>query len=218
MPTWSRAVHGVVFAVAALTLILQFALTGTGPADPTLPDPGVLPSVVRFFSFFTILSNIMVAAISLLLMLDRPLSLPVRVLRVDSLVAIVITAVVHWFLLRPLGTPEGFLGILDDSLHVVVPLLAVLAWLVAGPRTAVDAAPGTSVAVLLGALAFPLVYAAWTFAYGAISSWYPYGFIDVTVIGYGPALRMAGIILAVFVGLAAAVEGVEQVRARMRLG
>lgn len=213
LPGPARLVHAAVAGVAAAVLLTQFVLTGTGPMDPTVPDPGPVVSVIRFFSFFTILSNTLVALTSLLLALGRPMSLALRVLRVDSLVAIVITAVVHWFLLRPLGVEDGILGVLDVFLHIVVPALAVLAWLVAGPRTAVGAPPGTARRVYAAAMIYPLAYGAWTFLHGALSGWYPYPFIDVGQVGYGRAVVMALLILLAFLVLAAALEGVERLLA-----
>ncbi|GAA1723267.1 Pr6Pr family membrane protein [Brachybacterium phenoliresistens] len=210
-----RALHGAVFAVTALTAVTQFVLTGTGPFDPSSPDPGTIPSMVRFFSFFTIQSTILVAVTSLLLAMGRPLTLGLRVLRVDSLVAIVITAVVHWFLLRPLGTEPGIIGVLDTLLHVVGPALAVLAWILAGPRTAVGAPRGLGLRVTAWALVFPVLFGAWTFLHGAVTHWYPYPFIDVPTVGYGPAVAMALGVLAAFVVLAAGLEGIERAVAQV---
>ena len=210
-----RALHGAVFMVTALTVITQFLLTGTGPFDPSEPDPGPIPSMVRFFSFFTIQSTILVAVTSLLFAMGRPLTPGLRVLRIDSLVAIVITAVVHWFLLRPLGTEAGIIGILDALLHVVGPALAVLAWILAGPRTAVGAPRGLGLRVTGAALVFPVLFGAWTFLHGAVTRWYPYPFIDVPTVGYGPAVGMALGVLVAFIVLAAGLEAVERAAAQV---
>lgn len=202
-------------AVAAFALCAQFALTGTGPGEPLPgtpadPDPGVLVSVIRFFSFFTILSNLLVLISSLPLALGRRLGPLMQVLRVDALVAIVITGVVHWFLLRPLGVASGFPGTVDALLHIVVPVAAVLTWTLGEPRGRI-----TARTVLL-ALVFPLVYAAWTFAHGAMTGWYPYPFIDVPVTGYPAAIGMAaGVLLAFIVG-AVALWGIDVAAARLR--
>lgn len=50
-----------------------------------------------------------------------------RVVRLDALVGITVTGVVHWFLLRPLLELDGMSYVTDKLLHVAVPLLAVIA-------------------------------------------------------------------------------------------
>lgn len=193
-----RASHAALALLALTVLLLQFLATGTGPADPADPDPGVGVSVVRFFSYFTIASNLLVAASALLQALDRPMTLPLRVLRVDAITAIIITGVVHWFLLRPLNEDTGYLAVLDTCLHIVVPIAAVLVWLFAAftaPRAGPRRLP---LGVMIGSLLFPLAYAIWTFAHGAATGWYPYPFIDVIQLGYPRSLRMAALVLISF--------------------
>ena len=48
-----------------------------------------------------------------------------RVLRLDAVLGIAVTGVVHWSLLRPIRTSRGASYVADKLLHVVVPLLAV---------------------------------------------------------------------------------------------
>lgn len=57
-----------------------------------------------------------------------------RVLRLAGLVGITITAVVHFFLLRPLLDLDGLDYLADKLLHMVVPMLAVAGWALFGPR------------------------------------------------------------------------------------
>jgi hypothetical protein len=49
-----------------------------------------------------------------------------------------VTGLVHWFLLRPLLHRHGDDLVADELLHVVVPILAVVGWLVSGPRPAMS--------------------------------------------------------------------------------
>lgn len=188
----SRLLNTILCAVATFGLVAQFMLTGTGPADPGAPDPGVVTSMIRFFSFFTVLSNLMVVVTSLPMALGKRLSYPLRVLRLNAVAAVVITGVVHWFLLRPGSNLTGFTVVVDTVTHIIVPILAVVVWLVAGPRGM------TGRFVVAGSFAFPVLYAGWIFLYGALTSWYPYHFIDVPSIGYGQALTMAAVIFVAF--------------------
>lgn len=191
----SRLLNTILCAVATFGLLAQFTLTGTGPADPNDPDPGVVTSMIRFFSFFTVLSNLMVVVTSLPLALGRRPGFPLRVLRLNAIAAVVITGLVHWFLLRPGSDLTGFAIVVDAVTHVIVPILAVAVWLAAGPRGM------TGRPVVAGSFLFPVLYAGWIFLHGALAGWYPYHFIDVSSIGYGQALTMAAIIFVAFAAL-----------------
>jgi hypothetical protein len=56
-------------------------------------------------------------------------------------------------------------------------------WLVFGPR------PRTTGATVARALLWPVLWIGYTLAHGAVSGWYPYGFLDVGDPGYAVALR-----------------------------
>ena len=111
-------------------------------------------------------------------------------LRLDALVGIAVTGVVHWFLLRPLLDLSGASYVTDKLLHVAVPVLAVGGWLLFGPR------PRLSPDLLLPALAWPVAYLAFTVVRGGVTGWYPYPFLDVGVRG-GPAVLGASVGVAV---------------------
>src|SRR5690625_5080693 len=96
-----RLLHTILCALHTFGVVSHLGLPGTGPADAAEIDPGVVTSVIRFFTFFTILSNLMVVVSSLPIALGARLNVPLRVLRLNAVAAIVITGVVHWFLLRP---------------------------------------------------------------------------------------------------------------------
>src|SRR5690606_28950316 len=96
-----------------------------------------------------------------------------RVLRLDAIVGITVTGLVHWFLLRPLLSLEGADYVADKLLHVVVPVLAVIGWAAFGPR------PRVTAFVVRWALAWPVGWLVVTLVVGAISQWYPYPFLDV---------------------------------------
>ena len=101
--------------VAALALAIQIALVISG--ESVLITTGAIPST----------------AVRLALRLGRDGRLW-RVLRLDAIVGIAVTGVVHWFLLRPLLHLHGWSYVTDKMLHVAVPLLAVVGWLLFGPR------------------------------------------------------------------------------------
>ena len=102
----------------------------------------------------------------------------------------------HFFFLRPLLDLHGADLLADKLLHVVVPVLAVAAWLGWGPR-------GQARLGELGRfLVLPVVWIGYTLVRGAFVSWYPYPFIDVDEHGYGVVLLnclgVAALVLALF--------------------
>jgi len=180
----ARAWHLLTFLVATFALVFQLVLVWRWHAvlDET-NRPDLATRLVRFISYFTILSNILVAATELTLAAgaDRDTRLW-RVLRLNAVVAIAVTGIVHWFLLRPLLDLHGDDWWADKLLHVVVPLLAVVGWLVFGPR-------GRALREdLVASLVFPGAYMVYTLVRGELVEWYPYPFIDVNEHGYGVVL------------------------------
>ncbi len=82
------------------------------------------------------------------------------------------TGLVHWFLLRPLLHLHGQDLVADKLLHLAVPALAVVGWLVFGPRPRVDWA------VCLRAAVWPVAWLAVILVVGGFTGWYPYPFLD----------------------------------------
>lgn len=169
------------------------------------PVPSTALRLVRFLGYFTIQSNVLVLVTCLALVLD-----PLRrgrvwqVARLDALVGITVTGLVHWFLLRPILDLDGLSSLTDKLLHVVVPLMAVAGWCAFGPRPRIDRT------VILAALGWPLVYMVYTVAFGAATGWYPYPFVDVAVHGYGTVLRNGIGILGLFLGTCLVLRAVER--------
>nr|WP_284287898.1 DUF3039 domain-containing protein [Angustibacter aerolatus] len=136
--------------------------------------PGLGTRLIRFVGYFTVQSNLLVLLSTGLLALRPALDAWwLRVLRLDAIAGIAVTAGVHAVVLRPLQDLHGADLVADTGLHVVVPALAVVGWLACGPRRRVD------VGTVVLALVWPVVYVAGTALHGAVSHWYPYPFTDV---------------------------------------
>jgi len=187
MKNFYRTFAGVLGLVAVAA---QYWMVTQGKGGAALPT-----SSLHFFSFFTILTNLLVAAAMLAPVvapdsglgrfLDRP---SVRTAIVGY---IVIVGAVYYALLRKLDNASGLHLYFEYVLHYVTPPLFVLDWLLFVPRGEVGWRNG------IDSLAYPLVYLAWTLAHGAFTGWYPYPFIDVVKLGYGRVLlNVAGLILA----------------------
>lgn len=173
----SRAWHGALGLVGTLNLALQLVLTAQSDVD------SLGTRLVRLFSFFTVQSNVLVivAAWSLAVRPDRDGRLW-RVLRLDAVVCIAVTGLVYAVVLRPIVSNEGWAVLSDNGFHVVVPVAAVLGWLLFGPRPRVDRR------TLAWSLAFPLAWLAYTLIRGAVVHEYPYPFVDVDELGYARVL------------------------------
>ena len=163
-------------------------------------------SSVKFFSFFTILTNILAAA-TLLVPLIAPQSSVGRFLARPSVRTavtgyIIIVGVVYYLLLAGLSQRQGWPMFYEYMLHYVTPPLFVLDWLLFVPKQNLNWRVG------LSAMGFPLAYLVWTLAHGAVSGWYPYPFVDVAELGYPRALaNIAGLVL-VFLGLEVTLVGI----------
>lgn len=196
----ARIWHGLVATVATFALMFQLVLVVRG--DAVLVDaepPSMADRLIRFISYFTILSNILVAYTSAALARDPQHRGRVwNVLRLNAIVGIAITGIIHWFFLRPILDLHGASYAVDKLLHVVVPIIAIIGWVAFGPRDRIRPAD------LLPSLIYPLVWVAYTLIRGAAVDWYPYPFIDVTEHGYGPVaincLGVAVLLLAFSVG------------------
>ena len=151
----------------------------------------------HFVSYFTILSNLLVIITVLPLITDpRHDGRRWRVLRLAALVMMTVTGLVHWFLLRPLSTLAGVEAVGDILVHVAVPVLTLIGWLVFGPR------PRTDPRTVAWSLAWPIGWLVYTLVVGALTGWYPYPFLDVATNGVGPVAITCGAIALLLAGLA----------------
>jgi hypothetical protein len=181
-----------------------------------LEGSGSLPvaRTVHFFSYFTILTNLL-AGMAFLLPVLAPASSAGRFLdrpSVRTAIAgyIIIVGTVYYALLRNVGHAEGWTLLFEHVLHYVTPPLFVLDWLLFVPKGDVAWRNGI---VCMG---FPAAYTVWTLSYGAVSGWYPYPFVDVPKLGYPQALlNIAGLVLA-FLALEMALVGIGRGVARLR--
>jgi hypothetical protein len=182
-PAWH-----LITATAVLTgLIWQLVLIIQGVnvlVEPNGTLPSIATRVVRYFSYFTVQSNILVAVTAATLML-RPHhdSRLWRVLRLEALFGITVTGVVYTTLLRGVVDLHGASAITNALVHYVAPLMAVIGWLLFGPR------PRITENTLIVSLVWPALYVGYTLAHGAASNWYPYPFVDVNTHGYITVIR-----------------------------
>lgn len=183
--TLARVVHTVLAVVVLASVLTEFGRAVSGanvlvPADA----PGTGTRVLRFWSYFTVQSNVLLLAGVLPLTRDPEHDgRGWRVLRLTSLLGITVTGLVYVLVLGPTLDPQGLGWWTNAGLHYAAPVLAVAGWLLLGPR------PRVTAATVAWSMAWPLGWIGYALALGAVTDWYPYPFLDVVEIGYAHALR-----------------------------
>jgi hypothetical protein len=148
---------------------------------------GLIGRTIDFFSYFTYLSNIIVAIV--LTMLARNVNRHGAVfatLRMDSLVMISVTGMIYYLLLAADANPQGLQIVSNALLHYIIPILTVVVWLLIGPRGLFR------LWSVFAALIIPILWAAYAMVRGAIIDAYPYGFLNAQELGLGTALTNIG--------------------------
>lgn len=170
-------------------LALQLYLLITSNMEKGLPG---IVGVMKFFDYFTILSNLLVATVFTTVGAQRYADGFFAHPKVKTGVGvyIFITGIVYFFILRHTWSPTGLWWLADVMLHYVMPGLYLIEWLCFTPKGYLrwrDA---------LRWLLFPLGFAAWALFWGAVFGFYPYPFIDVTRLGY-PQVLMNSTFMAI---------------------
>jgi hypothetical protein len=159
-------------------LVGWFAVIG----QYVVSDDHTLAGTVNYLSYFTILSNILVAltftyaSVAPDSRTGRFLLRPTTTLA--TVVYITVTGLTYYSLLSSLYNLEGWTKHFDHLLHYIMPPGFVLFWLLFMPKGALH------LRTVLWMMVPPLVYGAWTLLHGAFSGFYPYPFVDVTKFGY----------------------------------
>lgn len=201
---FARPWWAVLAGVSGVSVLIQFALVFLAPT----PDVSLVMSVVRFFSYFTIQSNLLVLAATVPLIRDPAYDgARWRVIRLDALLGITITGIVFAVMLADTYRPVGLAWWANLGMHYVTPVMALLGWLLFGPWDRMGGA------VIPKALIWVVLWIAWTLAMGAVTDFYPYFFLDVRTLGYGAALRNIGIINGMGLAFLLAFYGVDRWRA-----
>ncbi len=174
---------GLIAALAWFALILQYAIH-TG-------------SATNFFSYFTVLCNLLIAVGLTGAILSPAYSKARRIFTSASVqtataLYIFIVGLVYNLVLRGIWTPTGWQLVADNLLHVVVPLLYVLYWYFNVPKGALRWKDG------LYWIGFPLAYLIYSLVRGPKVGWYPYPFLNIGALGYSKVLLNAGAVLLAF--------------------
>ncbi|MWN05791.1 Pr6Pr family membrane protein [Gilliamella sp. Pas-s95] len=181
-----------IFIIAMETYI--YCHTQFRPWQPSSP----IGRLVYYYSFFTVLSNLMLALSCFWLAVNPNCHrYSFKVIRLNGLVGVIITIIIYNLVLRSIHNPPNtLLKIANESLHVVIPILGVLSWFIWGPFRRIN------VKVIVGSILSMIGYGVYIFIRGYYTNQYPYPFINVVQVGYFKALFAVSKIFLFFLGLA----------------
>ncbi len=185
-------------AVTALTrwvtLIVQLYLTITFSLENGLT---FFEGLIKYFSYFTILTNLLVAICMTSLWLSpqsnsgKFFSNPV--VKAAVAVYILMVGIIYNLLLRQIWNPRGMAMSADEFLHVIIPVLFLLYWFIFVPKGHLKWIHP------LYWLLYPVIYIIYSLIRGEFSGLYPYPFVDVNLLGYKQVFINTALILAGFV-------------------
>lgn len=169
-------------------------------------------SIANFFSYFTILSNLLVA-LSLAASTFIPQTKIGKVFvlpTTKSAIAlyILIVGLVYNLVLRGIWEPKGWQLIADNLLHVVVPIIYFGYWAIFVNKGTLNWKDGISWTY------FPVTYLAYCLIRGHFIDWYPYPFLDATKFGYQQVFINAGFVVVAFVIFGLAMIGFNKLMIR----
>ncbi|CAI8851661.1 MULTISPECIES: Pr6Pr family membrane protein [Pseudomonas] len=172
----------------------------------------LIGGLVSFFSYFTVLSNTLVATVLTCEWTSRESAARRWFLQpwVSSgiAVSIAVVSLAYNLLLRHLWHPEGWQWLADELLHDIMPLLFLGYWWRCVPK-------GTlRVWHIALWVIYPLLYFAYSLLRGHLLAVYPYPFVDVDKLGYPQVFINAGGLLVGFVVIALLAIGLDRWRAR----
>ncbi|MFC5583653.1 Pr6Pr family membrane protein [Nitratireductor kimnyeongensis] len=175
--------------VGLLALVVQFTLT-----IPASMEAGrsLVGSIVHYFSYFTILTNILVVLVHLAALSGAPRFFKKASVRAGVAVAILLVGLVYWLLLSAIWEPKGLFLICDVALHYVAPALYLVWWLLAGTDGSL------SWRHLPLWLAYPLLYVTYVLVRAPIAGEVPYYFLDARLNGWPSVLVYLAVILLTF--------------------
>ena len=175
-----RATRLTKILLAVLAIPGWFALTAQFYININSNAAPIPEIITRYFSYFTILINLIVAICCTTLLFNKELNKgffsrqkPIAAITVY----IVVVGITYNVILRFLWEPQGLQKVVDELLHSVIPGLFLIYWLIFVLKDRLqwkDVWPW---------LIFPLVYLIFILIRGSFSGFYPYPFIDMDKLG-----------------------------------
>jgi hypothetical protein len=184
----------LIFAIiACFAVIVQFYLMLEGMTNP------LGETITRFFSYFTILTNTLVAFYFLSQAFksegDSLWHQPGTLTAIT--VYIIVVGLVYQIVLRPIWDPQGLARLVDELLHSVNPLLVLGFWWYYEEKSKLQWSQ------MPYWLLYPFFYLVYILLRGYFSGFYPYPFVNVTELGFQMVALNSLVLFGVFLSLSA---------------
>ena len=167
----------IIVIIAWVAVIIQFCLMIQNRVA------SISETIIRFFSFFTILTNILVAVAFSVLAAGKQSNFFSNPSILSAItVYIFIVGLVYNIVLRSIWDPKGLQLYVDEALHVATPVLCLVYWFLYVPGQ------GLRWRNTFLWLWYPLIYLVYVLIRGSLSHFYPYPFINVDKLGYQKAI------------------------------
>ncbi|MCK0160599.1 Pr6Pr family membrane protein [Allomuricauda sp. F6463D] len=149
-------------------------------------EAGIVESLVRFVSYFTILTNTLVAFFFTTRVFGADQKRLALFHKKTTAIALttfsVVVGLVYQFVLREIWNPTGLQMVVDELLHTIIPVFMYVYWLMFCAKTAI------AWKQLSKWLLFPIVYLVFIIVRGHFSGFYPYAFLNKDELGFGPTM------------------------------
>ena len=172
----------------------------------------VAETTIRFFSFFTILTNSLVTVYFTILWFKKPSYLLTQFKKPGFLTAttlyITVVSIVYQLVLRGIWEPTGMQKAVDELLHTVIPIYVIVFWFMYENKKEVlwKSIPSW--------MLYPFVYLVCILFRGTISGFYPYPFVNVNKLGIEKVLINSGFLVLFFIAMAVAFVGIGKLIAK----
>ncbi len=182
-----RTGAAIVALVAVISLVAQWRVS-TGLMA------GAEPAAViwRMLGYFTVLGNLA----ALIIMARVVISDKIRPRRAAAItVVMVVIGLGYHILLAGIWAHQGLAWWADQGLHTAVPVLTVAWWAAFAPKA------GLKWYDAVRWLIWPILYADYALVRGLASGFYPYPFLDISILGIAQVALNVVVLAAVFVAL-----------------
>jgi hypothetical protein len=200
---------GAVIGTAALVLQLYLLLRLAGAKGTNSTA-----AIIEFFSYFTILSNLLAVLAYLGSLLNKGRGGASFFARpgVKTAIALYIAVVglVYVIVLRVLWNPAGLAKLADVALHYVTPVYFLIYWAIFVDKSRL------AYADIPRWLIFPVIYAVYAIARGAVTGTFPYPFLDYPKIGLSRVALNIVVLVAAFAGIGALLVAASRLLGRNR--
>lgn len=179
-----RIAASCIAAIAWIGLAIQFVASYQQSASALL-------TLWIVFAYFTITTNLLVAAVFTGIAADRPAFCSGWVVG-GTMLSILLVGVIYALLLHGSSELSGASAVANVLLHMVTPILVPLFWMSFTPKGEL-----TWRHPILWAI-YPLAYLAYALARGGATGSYAYPFMDVLRLGWGKTALNSALIAVAF--------------------